>query len=273
MTNSEPHTPISNFTPADLLRLTQETFVKQYEYHQTLNSTNDRALQLAAESNAKLPLLVLADGQTAGRGRGANLWRTSTGALTFSLLFDCQASQLPTDRWPLLSLTTGLAICESLEHFLPTADVRLKWPNDVYVDSRKISGILIEARPTPQPKLVLGIGINVNNSLATAPPQIAYSATSLTDMTGKHFSLNEVLLRVLKQLEHHFHQLRDSQINLPELWQKRCLLTGREVKIDTVTNSIQGHCEGIDPNGALIVNTENGPQHCLSGTVTLLDPS
>ncbi|NOY41228.1 MAG: biotin--[acetyl-CoA-carboxylase] ligase [Planctomycetes bacterium] len=270
MANSENEKPLSSFSEADLHRLQQETLVQQVEFHHSLDSTNDRALQLATEVSKNLPLLVLAEAQTAGRGRGTNRWWTAGGALTFSLLIEAEAAQLPPTHWPLMSLTAGLAICEVCQNLLPKADVRLKWPNDVFVNNRKVSGILIEAPPTKQAKLVIGIGINVNNSLADAPPEVAETATSLCDVAHRQFSLPEVLLATLTQLEKRFAWLGLRDAELCDLWQKRCLLTGRQVKIEIATNSVVGTCQGIDSTGALVVKTDKGTQRCLSGTVTLL---
>lgn len=270
MTNSENEKPQSSFAEADLHQLQQDTFVRQVEFHRSLDSTNDRALQLAKEVSRDLPLLVLAEAQTAGRGRGANRWWTSGGALTFSLLIEAEAAQLPPTRWPLVSLTAGLAICEVCQNLLPKADVRLKWPNDVFVNNRKVSGILIEAPPTKQAKLVIGIGINVNNSLADAPFEVAETATSFCDVAHQQFSLPEVLLTMLTQLEKRFAWIGLRDAELCDLWQKRCLLTGRQVKIEIATNSVVGMCQGIDSTGALLVQTDEGTQRCLSGTVTLL---
>ncbi len=270
MTNSENDTLPNNFREADLHQLRQETFVRQVEFHRSLDSTNDRALQLATEGSRDLPLLVLAESQTAGRGRGINRWWAAGGALTFSLLIEAKATQLPSTRWPLLSLTAGLAVGEVCQKLLPRVDVRLKWPNDVFIDNRKVSGILIEAPPTKQAKLVIGIGLNINNSLADAPVEVAKTATSLCDVAHRQFSPPAVLFAIVTQLEKRFAWLGLRDAELCDLWQKRCLLTGRQVKIEIASNSVVGMCQGIDSTGALVVETGKGIQRCLSGTVTLL---
>ncbi len=271
MENSSRENQSSNFTDVDLRRLQQETFVEQVEFHSALDSTNDRALQVASTSSHRLPLLVLTENQTAGRGRGTNRWWGAEGALTFSLLMESKAERLPSNQWPQMSLTAGLAIGEALERFLPDADVRLKWPNDVYADGRKICGLLIESPPTQQAKFVLGVGVNVNNSLTNAPSEIAKTATSLCDLAHRDFRLVEVLLAILTQIAKRFAWLGTRDSELLDLWKKRCLLAGKQVQIDTSTGPLSGVCDGIDSAGALLVQTENGTHRCFSGSVTLLD--
>ena len=135
------------FSDADLNRITGSTFVKRVEFHQAIDSTNNRALQVARTAEYESPLLVLAESQTQGRGRGTNLWWAQPGALTFSLLIKTDQAQLPPDRWPQVSLTAGLAVCEAIEEFVGEPAIQLKWPNDVYVRQRKACGILIEMPP------------------------------------------------------------------------------------------------------------------------------
>src|SRR5262245_398009 len=98
----------------DLSRLAAANLVAQIDFHESLGSTSDRALALAAEGAANLPLLVLAQRQTAGRGRGPNRWWAADGALTFSLVLEAPPERLPPDCWPQVALVAGLTICETL---------------------------------------------------------------------------------------------------------------------------------------------------------------
>lgn len=257
----------ASFTEADLRLIRANTFVQQVEFHRRLDSTNDLALKLADRRGLKLPLLVLAETQTAGRGRRANSWWSTDGALTFSLLLESSAARLPTSRWPQVSLTAGLAVCEALEELLPSQEVRLKWPNDVYVNQRKISGILIEAPRSPAGRLVVGVGININNSLNNAPQEIAITATSMCDAAGKQFRLADVLIRILDKLARRLEWIDKRDGDLRERWRKRCMLTNHQVQIGDAT----GLCQGIDDEGALVLQTGDGLKRCFAGSVKLLD--
>jgi len=252
--------------PIDLSRLYETGLLEQIEHFTELGSTSDHALHLAAQDELPLPLLVVAERQTAGRGRGANRWWAADGALTFSLVIAPPADQLPTANWPRLSLATGLAICQALESFAPQAQFQVKWPNDVYAEGRKISGILIESPAQPRGRLVIGVGVNVNNTLASAPAEIRGLATALCDLDGRQHDLTSVLAGLLQQLDLHLRKVADMAAVARD-WQKRCLLTGQTVQVQSGTELITGRCLGIDEQGALVLQTETGRRAVVSGTV------
>src|SRR5262245_30735712 len=128
----------------DLGRIESCGLVARIDYHESIGSTSDRAIELGVLDESELPLLVLAESQTAGRGRGVNRWWSAEGALTFSLVLQAPCERLPPDRWPQVALVAGVAVCEALEGLVPQAEVRVKWPNDVYLGSGKVCGILCE---------------------------------------------------------------------------------------------------------------------------------
>ena len=271
MTTNPLDTSGSNFSSAELDRIQSETPVQQVEFREELDSSNDLALQLAGKADQAYPLLVLTEKQTAGRGRRTNRWWSSAGALTFSLVLETNSAELPQSSWPQASLTVGLAVCEALEEILPDTDFLLKWPNDVYVKRRKICGVLVEAPSGQSNKLVLGIGINVNNSLSSAPEEIASMATALCDLSGRSIPLVEVLIHVLNKLCARLDWIGSNDEELRTRWRNRCLLTHHQVQIDSEAGRIVGICQGIDDQGALVLQTPTGLESCLAGTVTLLD--
>jgi BirA family biotin operon repressor/biotin-[acetyl-CoA-carboxylase] ligase len=269
----------NQFTRADLDHILESTFVEGVEFHQAIDSTNNRALELAHEPSVRAPLLVLAETQTEGRGRGANHWWADQGALTFSLLLQTDARRLPPRLWPQASLMVGLAVCEAIEDFLdeppgrtavqdqkPT--VQLKWPNDVYVQRRKVCGILIELPPERKEAIVIGIGINVNNSAWHAPGELQSSAIALCDAASREFSLSEVLVRVLVRLQDRLGWIGRRDDELRTRWRERCLLTGHTVQVDWGRRRVVGRCHGIDDEGALVIQTANQTERCFAGTVT-----
>ena len=260
------------FARADIDRIVQSTFVEQVEFHQAIDSTNNRALELARQPGVRAPLLVLAESQTNGRGRGRNLWWAQQGALTFSLLLNTDAISLPSRQWPLASLTVGLAVSEALEEVLEEvldeSVLQLKWPNDVYLSRRKICGILIEVPPQQKDAIVIGIGINVNNSTRHAPEELQTSAIALCDAAGREFSLLDVLQLVLVRLQERLGWIGIRDEELQSRWRQRCFLTGRTVRLDAGTRSVVGLCRGIDNDGALVIETVNETEHCFAGAVT-----
>lgn len=249
-----------------------ETFVRQVEFHAEIGSTNDRALDLAmAEVTTATPLLIWALQQTAGRGRGANRWWASEGALTFSLLLDTAELGLPQERWPQVSLATGLAVCSALQDLLPGTDISLKWPNDVFLMGRKICGILVEIPQRQSGKLVVGIGINVNNSLANAPPEIVNKATALCDVSHRAWDMATVLIHVLQHLAEHLRQLATDDAALATRWDELCFLRGRTIQHTVGDRVTLGVCQGVDRQGALLLRTETGITRVLGGVITHWD--
>lgn len=248
----------------DPFRIERETFVVQAEVHAELPSTNDRALKLAA-STARTPRLIAALRQTAGRGRGANRWWGGEGALLFSLILE--VPPVSPEQLPQVSLCVGTAVCEAAARFVPGGDVRLKWPNDVYLNGRKLCGILIETPPAVPQRLVVGIGMNVNNSTSAAPPEVSGRAVALCDCRSEPTDLTEVLCAVLGEIEDQLADfLRDRSL-LAARWRQRCLLTGRSVMINNGQRSVTGTCLGIEDDGALLVETIAGPQRFFGGTI------
>jgi len=269
-----PDSPLDEpaFSPAELDRVLAETFVDRVDYRPEMASTNTRALELASEAPAgRSCCLVLADRQTAGRGRGTNSWWSAGGALTFSVLFRTPDFDLPVSRWPQMSLTVGLAVCEAAESLLPGANVALKWPNDVYLHGRKLSGILVETADGRQGCVVLGIGINVNNSSLLAPPELRDRAIALRDVAGRELHRVDVLVAILQRLSTRMEWLSTGIDALQETWSRRCLLTGRNVEIELPSRRVAGLCKGIDREGALLIATDAGLERCLSGVVMRFD--
>ncbi len=241
-------------------------WVQTVDFFDELGSTNDHAIQTADDPRPH-PRLVICNRQQAGRGRGANRWWASEGALTFSVVIEPLALGLPADRWPTLSVAVGGAICEALAPCVPSSDVRLKWPNDVYADGRKLGGILVEVPQVSPPRLVIGIGINVSNSAQDAPPEVQSRMTSLAALTASSPTRGEVLERVLSQLELDLGHLVSDPLSLARKWRQRCLLAGRTVTLNDGIRTLSGACQGIDDDGALRIYTEFGPQRCFSGSV------
>jgi BirA family biotin operon repressor/biotin-[acetyl-CoA-carboxylase] ligase len=237
------------------------------ERHAELDSTNNRAAVLAEERGARLPALIVAERQTSGRGRGENRWWSSAGALTFSLLIEAE-ERLPAARRPLVSLAAALAIGDAVSELLPQQDVRLKWPNDVFVGGKKICGILVEAPPVRPPRLIIGIGLNVNNSVIHAPEEVRGKATALLDEARRPFDLDHVLDRVAHGVLDAVDQLAAHELELAAQWSPRCFLTGKHVLIEAAGRQVAGDCGGIDHDGALLVATERGIERLYAGAVT-----
>ena len=260
----------------DTERISAETFVAAVEHYSTLGSTNDRALQCAAEGNCPMPMLIVAASQTAGRGRGGNRWWTGKGSLAMSLLVESgrlagpegipsPLTPSPLTPSPLTAIAAALAIVDTIAPLLSGHVIGIRWPNDVLVDGNKLAGILIEA--TTNGKLVIGIGLNTNNLVADAPHELAQSATTLLDLTGRHHDQTELLVRLLLGLERLLDETVDNPRQVGARANGLCPQRGKQLSLRYGNRTITGRCEGIAHDGALLLDTPQGRQHFHSGVV------
>ena len=256
----------------DIPRLLAETDLQKVEWFDQIDSTNNWALEIATQSILQTPYLVGAEQQLSGRGRGTNRWWGSDGSLMFSVVVDMSSLGLSPIDWPRFSLVTGLAISTTLESFVPGVGVGLKWPNDVWLQGRKVCGILIEQCDRYPGRLIVGIGLNVNNSFADAPEELRAIATSMTDSAkGDQFSRTEVLIKFLNEWKTLAGYVAEGSINLVERWSRACVLSGHPVKITHGNQEGIGVCAGIDSDGALLLRTAFSMEKHYAGTVRILE--
>jgi len=254
----------------DIPQILSRTCVQQVVWLPRTSSTNTAIMEMARQ-NPDLPLLLGAEEQTAGRGRNQHQWWSSTGALTFSLLIAPEQSGIQPDQWPILSMATGLAVCRTLEAHLPHHQIQVKWPNDVYANGRKISGILLETISDFPQLLVVGVGINVNNSLHRAEESLQRIATSMTDQAQIRFDRTEVLCLFLQTFAEELEALSRHDPQLLNRCRHRCYLTGRLLTVHDLQKDVTGMCLGIDDDGALRIMTDSGPRRFLTGQITRID--
>ncbi len=251
----------------DIDRLRRETFVAQVEHHAMLGSTNDRAKQAAhaAPTPETLPLLIVADRQTGGRGRGSNRWWSGQGSLAFSLLLDGRSWSEAGTSGPLVSLAAAAAVAETVLPLLPGRAVGIHWPNDVYAAGRKLAGVLVEV--VPDRLFVVGIGVNLNNSMRDAPLELRDSASALVDLMGVPHERTAFLVGVLRRLAELLADLPGSPDRVARLADVLCLQQGRTLAIDTRDRVVRGVCAGIGHDGALLLDTPQGTERLVSGVV------
>ncbi len=243
----------------------RQGWVKQIHWYQQTDSTNLRAKEWAGQAGDDHPSLFIADVQTQGRGRSQKPWWSPDGCLMFSIVVG--PSCIPDDpkRWGQLALLAGLAVARTVESFLPPGiDVQLKWPNDVYLNGKKCSGILIEN--CNQSTWAIGIGCNVQNEIAHAPDAMEQTATSLHEyaerhMTGERLAPEDVLPDLLHNLHEELMAWRqDGNANWLARWRERCLLSARAIRVrlgDSSDSLLSGRCLGIDDEGRLLLQTDD----------------
>ncbi|QDV52980.1 biotin--[acetyl-CoA-carboxylase] ligase [Gimesia fumaroli] len=262
------------FTADDLKAIQTETFIEHLDYFESLASTNSWALNNLAPPvsenptrNISLPRLILTGKQTAGRGRGSNAWWSPEGGLTFSLVVDASQIQIPLEQQPLIALATGLAVCETIEKYLPEYHLQLKWPNDVYLQNKKVSGILVETAANQPGLVVIGVGVNLNNSFLSAEEALQSIGTSLYETTRQKYSLANTLIDLINGIENRLYDVAGEENKFMSSWREYCLLTGKTIRINTGRETKQGECLEIDDDGFLILKTATGIERIISGTI------
>ena len=211
-------------------------------HHKETDSTNDRARELA-QAGAAHGTTVTADHQLAGRGRQGRVWVAPPGR---SLICSVVLREPPR----LLPLAAGLAVADTVSKYAD--DPRLKWPNDVLLDQRKVAGILAEGRPA-EGWAIVGVGINVAVDVGTLPPEVREIAASLKLPPE---AIEDVLSELLEALE---TRIAQSEGELLEAVRERDALLGERV----VWVGGAGVGAGIDGTGRLIVDGDDGIRHLL----------
>jgi len=277
-TAEQPQQEIPRFGPSvkarmqNLRKILENSFIADLEHHAEIRSTNDRAIECGALADVNLPFLIIADRQTAGRGRGSNRWWTGPGSLAFSLLVGPEtvgaaaASTCGPRRSGLVGLAVGVAVVDALAPLVPGHEIGIHWPNDVILDRRKLAGVLIEV--LPDGKHVIGIGVNTNNTAADAPEEVRRRVVTLRDMTGREHDSTEILLAILRELQRQLGELVRSPERVTERTHELCLQRGKRLEIVQGERRIEGRCLGIAADGALLLEVEGNPQSVYSGVVT-----
>lgn len=219
-----------------------------------VGSTMDEAARLAAEG-APEGTVVVAEAQTAGRGRGGRPWYDAPGASL--LLTVLLRPDVPVPRSGLLSLSTGMAVAEAIEA-TTGLDPRLKWPNDVWLgDERKVAGVLVTGRIGAGgiEHVLVGIGINVS----TPPDELPEGATSLAGEAGRPIDREVLLEALLDRLDARYREFV-AGLGRPPLddWRRRAALVGEAVAIEVAGMAKRGLFLGIDDDGALLLRRPDG---------------
>jgi BirA family transcriptional regulator, biotin operon repressor / biotin---[acetyl-CoA-carboxylase] ligase len=249
----------------NVARILADSFVARVEHYAALPSTQMRAREAAANPFETLPLLVLADEQTAGRGREGNSWWTGLGNLAFSLLIDPSEFGCPRRAVPSMSLAVSVAIIEAILPWTAGHRVGLHWPNDVFAAGKKLAGVLVEV--LPDGRHILGVGLNTNSRVATAPADLQAILTTLLDLTGQRQEHTDLLLALLSHLDACLRQLGADPDVIGARFNELCLQNDQTLTLFQGERAIVGRCLGIAPDGGLILQTTGGPQAFHSGTL------
>jgi len=228
-------------------------------------STNDIAMRLGREGHAG-GLLVLAEKQTAGRGRFGRRWDSAphTG-LWFSLLL---RPAIPASRWARLTTWAGVCVAAAIER-ATGLQARVKWPNDVQMGEKKVAGILTECSSAASGSLfaVVGIGLNVNQD--AMPPELAARAASLRQLTGRTLDRAAIASTLIRELAARLPEVDAAFDRLLAEAARRSTILGEWIQLDASGSMLEGRAESLDAEGNLLLRmSDGGLQTVSAGEVT-----
>ncbi|MFC7059708.1 biotin--[acetyl-CoA-carboxylase] ligase [Halovenus salina] len=231
----------------------------EVEYHDSIDSTNRRGRELAGDGREDI--VVLADEQTGGRGRLKREWSSPSGGIWLSLLL---RPTMPTTHAPLVTMAAAVATAEAVAS--TGVEPEIKWPNDVLVDGKKVSGILTEMEGEADriSWLVVGIGINANVDIESLPED---RATSLRELCGD-VDRREVVQTLLESMS----ELVADRDRILSAWRARSGTLGRRVSVETPNGEIVGEAVDVESPGALLVDTADGRERVTVGDCEHLRP-
>ncbi len=219
-----------------------------------IDSTNARARQLAEEGAAE-GTVIIADRQSAGRGRLGRRWESPSAVnLYCSILL---RPQIPVQQAPQLTFLSAVAVAETLQQ-LYHLDAKVKWPNDLLVNGRKIAGLLNEmSAETEQIHFViLGVGVNLNMTAEQFPQELNYPATSVLLTTGNKVDRVVFIREFLQRLDRYYGEfLRDGFAPIRRRWESLCDMMNLRVQVD---QRLTGTVVGLDSDGALRLQLDVG---------------
>ncbi len=219
---------------------------------QSVTSTNAEAKRIAP--SAENGTVVVAEVQTLGRGRMERSWHSPKGGVWMSVILK---PKIPPNLASRVNMAAAVAVARALEG-LYGLDVGIKWPNDLLVGERKVSGILTEigAEMDSLDYAVVGIGINANLDPDLFPEE--WKATSLSRLLGRDVLRAELVRRVLEELEEAFADLESSFVEVREEWRRRSATLDRKVRIITMDGEFEGRAEALEADGSLLVRRDDG---------------
>ena len=220
-------------------------------YFEETDSTNRQARMLAREG-ARHGTLVIADTQSAGRGRRGRGWISPVGEGIFMSLI--LRPQTPPSEVAKLSLTLALAVSRAIERETGL-DARIKWPNDIVIGGRKVCGLLLEMDATAEKvdSIVAGVGINVHQRVFDE--EIAHTASSLDLLAGGRVSRSAIIRAFLEEFE---RAMALSDEEMMDAYRARSATIGQKVQVISLSGTYAGMAQGITESGSLLVETDEG---------------
>lgn len=235
--------------------------------HKETTETTQKDAQMAAREGKPHGTIVIANAQTNGKGRMGHLWHsTKDKGIWMSILL---RPKLVPQQAPTLTLLAATVLADVLAKNI-SEKVTIKWPNDILIGSKKVAGILTEmqAEQDQIQYVVMGIGLNVNQSLQEMPPDIKQIATSFQIETNHLWDINVLIQDILRTFEKSYTTFMDNGFTpIKQKWESFGYQMGREIRIKTIQESYDAIFSGIDEDGALLVTHEGKTKKLYSAEI------
>jgi BirA family transcriptional regulator, biotin operon repressor / biotin---[acetyl-CoA-carboxylase] ligase len=233
-------------------------------YFEELESTQQTAGEMAARG-ALHGEVVIAERQTAGRGRMGRRWHSPPGVNFYGTFI--LRPEMPVAEAALLSLVAGVAVAETMELVAPRI-VALKWPNDLWLGGRKAGGMIAEA--ITDARQHLGIGLNLNLAPEHIPAELRDRATSVMAATGRPCDRVELAGELFSRLDSRYMEILSGGFAaVRPAWERYSALTGRQVTVVDGQTRLGGTVRGIGPDGALLLEADGRIVRVLAGDVSI----
>jgi BirA family biotin operon repressor/biotin-[acetyl-CoA-carboxylase] ligase len=243
----------------------------QLYYYEEIGSTNDEAFRLGL-AGAPEGTVIIADSQTKGKGRMQRIWHSPAGSNIYTSII--LRPKIEPARTPQISILAGVAVADVLESYCPDR-IKLKWPNDVLIDRKKVCGILSQMKTVVSKIdfIVLGMGINVNINYNEFPKEICDLATSLAIETGREISRQELIISLYENMAKWYKQtLKDGFGRIKEKWLSLSPMIGQTVQVMFREESVSGKAIGLDEDGSLILLAAGNKEFKVSaGDATIVN--
>jgi len=256
----------------DELRKTLQTRIigKELLFFDEVDSTNDAAMEKGAKGLAE-GLVVLSEGQTHGKGRLGRTWVSPENVnIYMSVLLRPDISP---QHAPVMTMMSAISTARAITE-VTGLETTIKWPNDVLIDRKKVSGILTEMNAEQERinYVVIGIGINVNMKREDFPVDLRVPATSLAECLGKRVDRMNLLLMLIRILEQDYDELKkDGIMSIFNRWRKGCDILNRRIKVSLPGEEITGVAEDLTPEGGLMVRLDCGGKRVIyAGDVSII---
>ncbi len=219
-----------------------------------IDSTNILAMELALRGSPE-GTVVAAETQSGGKGRLGRTWISPKGNLYLSVIL---RPMIPVHKAPLITMMGAVAVASAIRTICEVA-AAIKWPNDILISGKKVSGLLTElsAEQDRIRHIVLGIGVDVNMDLEALPPEVRILSTSLAAETGTRINRTLLLQELLRSIERWYQAFLENPAKVLREWQKLNMTLGSRIRVTGAGENLEGLAKGIDEDGRLIIKLDD----------------